>query len=148
MNPLSGRMRSASVIVRRYSSSRCNRRKQVPDGATMSPRFSKARSTAAATVPLKKSRPRIRCTAPNLRSEVGDRKSEIRVSAFQRFLSACYSARVLDSATNERQGATRFQLGAAGLALLALWFLLCRHLSGEWWVNEQYSYGWFVPFFA
>ena len=29
-----------------------------------------------------------------------------------------------------------------------LWFILCRHLSGEWSVNEQYSYGWFVPFFA
>src|SRR5437667_5507897 len=30
----------------------------------------------------------------------------------------------------------------------ALWFVLCRHLSGEWSVNDQYSYGWFVPFFA
>ena len=37
-------------------------------------------------------------------------------------------------------------LGA--LLLLALWFVLCRQLSGEWSVNEQYSYGWFVPFFA
>ena len=26
--------------------------------------------------------------------------------------------------------------------------MLCRQLSGEWSVNEQYSYGWFVPFFA
>ena len=37
------------------------------------------------------------------------------------------------------------------LALLffgALWFVLCRQLSGEWLVNEQYNYGWFVPFFA
>lgn len=34
------------------------------------------------------------------------------------------------------------------LALLALWFVLCRQLSGEWSVNEQYSYGWFVPLFA
>jgi exosortase len=34
------------------------------------------------------------------------------------------------------------------VALAALWFVLCRHLSGEWSVNEQYSYGWFVPFFA
>jgi exosortase len=34
------------------------------------------------------------------------------------------------------------------LTLLALWFVLCRQLSGEWSVNEQYSYGWFVPFFA
>ena len=31
---------------------------------------------------------------------------------------------------------------------VALWLFLCRHLSGEWSVNEQYNYGWFVPFFA
>src|SRR5207248_7627374 len=30
----------------------------------------------------------------------------------------------------------------------ALWFILLRHLSNEWSVSEQYSYGWFVPFFA
>ncbi|HEX2473277.1 MAG TPA: exosortase/archaeosortase family protein [Lacipirellulaceae bacterium] len=30
----------------------------------------------------------------------------------------------------------------------ALWFILCRQLSGEWSVNGQYNYGWFVPFFA
>src|SRR6201997_2382741 len=30
----------------------------------------------------------------------------------------------------------------------ALWFVLCRELSGEWSVNEQYNFGWFVPFFA
>ena len=35
-----------------------------------------------------------------------------------------------------------------GLFLAALWFILCRHLSNEWSANEQYSYGWFVPFFA
>ncbi|MEO5718213.1 MAG: exosortase/archaeosortase family protein [Chthoniobacterales bacterium] len=29
-----------------------------------------------------------------------------------------------------------------------LWFILCRDLSLEWSSNEQYSYGWFVPFFA
>ena len=39
-------------------------------------------------------------------------------------------------------------LGLTVLFLAALWFLLCRHLSGEWFVNEQYSFGWFVPFFA
>ena len=33
-----------------------------------------------------------------------------------------------------------------GLALL--WFIAFRHLSAEWSYNEQYSYGWFVPFFA
>ncbi len=32
--------------------------------------------------------------------------------------------------------------------LVALWFGLCRELSGEWSVNEQYNFGWFVPFFA
>jgi exosortase len=26
--------------------------------------------------------------------------------------------------------------------------VLCRHLSSEWTLNEQYNYGWFVPFFA
>jgi exosortase len=35
-----------------------------------------------------------------------------------------------------------------GLALGVLWFICCRHLSAEWRFNEQYSYGWFVPFFA
>ena len=34
------------------------------------------------------------------------------------------------------------------LFLGALWFVLCRELSGEWSVNEQYNFGWFVPFFA
>jgi len=35
-----------------------------------------------------------------------------------------------------------------GLAFGALWFVCCRHLSAEWSFNEQYNYGWFVPFFA
>src|SRR6266404_6284998 len=30
----------------------------------------------------------------------------------------------------------------------ALWLILFRQLSLEWSVNDQYSYGWFVPFFA
>jgi len=34
------------------------------------------------------------------------------------------------------------------LFLVALWLGLCRELSGEWSVNEQYNFGWFVPFFA
>src|SRR5262245_42889491 len=34
------------------------------------------------------------------------------------------------------------------LFLAALWFGLFRELSGEWSVNEQYNFGWFVPFFA
>src|SRR5205807_3578711 len=33
-------------------------------------------------------------------------------------------------------------------AITALWFILFWQLSNEWWVNEQYSYGWFVPIFA
>ena len=34
------------------------------------------------------------------------------------------------------------------LFLAALWLGLCRELSGEWSVNEQYNFGWFVPVFA
>jgi hypothetical protein len=37
---------------------------------------------------------------------------------------------------------------ASLIVLAALWFVLCKGLSGEWSVNEQYNYGWFVPFFA
>ncbi len=43
---------------------------------------------------------------------------------------------------------SRLALGVTVLFLAVLWFLLCRQLSGEWLVNEQYNYGWFVPFFA
>jgi exosortase len=39
-------------------------------------------------------------------------------------------------------------LALSFLFLAILWFVLCRHLSGEWSVNEQYNFGWFVPFFA
>jgi exosortase len=40
------------------------------------------------------------------------------------------------------------QLALSVLFLAALWFVLCREHSGEWSVNEQYNFGWFVPFFA
>src|SRR4029077_3490554 len=40
------------------------------------------------------------------------------------------------------------QLALIVLFLAALWFVLCKQLSSEWSVNEQYSFGWFVPFFA
>ncbi|PZR72001.1 MAG: hypothetical protein DLM73_14305 [Chthoniobacterales bacterium] len=40
------------------------------------------------------------------------------------------------------------RLAPALLLLLALWFILCRQLSGEWSANDQYSYGWFVPIFV
>ena len=39
-------------------------------------------------------------------------------------------------------------LALSVLFLSALWFVLCRQLSGEWAVNQQYSFGWFVPLFA
>ena len=32
--------------------------------------------------------------------------------------------------------------------LVVLWLITWRYLSAEWSFNEQYSYGWFVPFFA
>jgi exosortase len=40
------------------------------------------------------------------------------------------------------------QIVLSFLFLAALWLVLCRELSGEWLVNEQYSFGWFVPLFA
>ena len=42
----------------------------------------------------------------------------------------------------------RARVALSVLFLVALWFGLCRELSGEWSVNEQYNFGWFVPFFA
>src|SRR5437868_14208427 len=47
---------------------------------------------------------------------------------------------------SRRDAATTFLFLA--FALGALWFVCCRHLSEEWRFNEQYSYGWFVPFFV
>jgi exosortase len=55
---------------------------------------------------------------------------------------------VEEAAITSLKQSLRPQFVVAFLALLALWFVLCRQLSGEWSVNEQYSYGWFVPFFA
>jgi drug/metabolite transporter (DMT)-like permease len=46
--------------------------------------------------------------------------------------------------SDRRRARTALVFAAIG----ALWFLLCRELSGEWSLNEQYNYGWFVPFFA
>ena len=53
-----------------------------------------------------------------------------------------------DSARSSPASRSKFQaiLFVAGLAIL--WFILCRQLSYEWAANEQYNYGWFVPFFA
>lgn len=47
-----------------------------------------------------------------------------------------------------RTGATQSSLVVGGLGLAVLWFILIQTLSLEWSGNEQYSYGWFVPFFA
>jgi exosortase len=46
------------------------------------------------------------------------------------------------------RGRFPFAFALSVLFLTALWFGLCRELSGEWSVNEQYNFGWFVPFFA
>ncbi len=50
-----------------------------------------------------------------------------------------------------RQGTIRpipRQSAVLFLTVGVLWFILCRQLSNEWSANEQYSYGWFVPFFV
>ncbi len=60
---------------------------------------------------------------------------------------SCYTARTLKAIEQlSRADRTGWVLG--GIALLSLWLVLCRFLAGEWSVNEQYSYGWFVPLFA
>src|SRR6266446_7218946 len=46
--------------------------------------------------------------------------------------------------SNRRLARTALVVAAIG----ALWFILFRQLSNEWSINEQYNYGWFVPFFA
>jgi exosortase len=51
-------------------------------------------------------------------------------------------------AQTDRGPSSIWRNGLVVLTLAALWFVLCRHLSAEWRYNEQYSYGWFVPFFA
>jgi len=47
-----------------------------------------------------------------------------------------------------KSGRNLLRTALAVAAVGTLWFILLRHLSNEWSVNEQYSYGWFVPFFA
>ena len=42
----------------------------------------------------------------------------------------------------------RLDVALVAVTLAALWFFLCRQLSEEWTFNEQYNYGWFVPFFT
>ena len=60
----------------------------------------------------------------------------------------------LATAQSSGEGALPFvrRISARGFATIiffaALWFGLLSQLSGEWSVNDQYSYGWFVPFFA
>src|SRR5258707_12744807 len=40
------------------------------------------------------------------------------------------------------------EVWATIIFLAIIWLILLHQLSGEWSVNDQYSYGWFVPFFA
>ena len=59
------------------------------------------------------------------------------------------TAMTVDARFEERSSKiARTEVFLLGLLLGALWFILCQHLSAEWTYNEQYSYGWFVPFFA
>ena len=58
------------------------------------------------------------------------------------------TAHTLTDASPPPRKQSRLALGLTVLFLAVLWFVLCRELSGEWSVNEQYNFGWFVPFFA
>jgi exosortase len=55
---------------------------------------------------------------------------------------------MLTDASPARQSRSHLLGVLTVLFLAALWFGLCRELSGEWSVNKQYNFGWFVPFFA
>src|SRR5690242_5002267 len=78
--------------------------------------------------------------------------SAVSVSAF------VYNSRPLNSTAALRQrtqhlpvrlwAGSRLQVILLFATLGLLWFILFRDLSLEWSSNEQYSYGWFVPFFA
>jgi exosortase len=70
-----------------------------------------------------------------------------RVPPIENLLS---SAVVNNSAATSMPFVRRVSLRAAGIVVFfaALWGILWWHLSGEWSVNDQYSYGWFVPLFA
>lgn len=46
------------------------------------------------------------------------------------------------------RGFSFWRFGLLALSIGGLWFICCRHLSEEWRFNDQYSYGWFVPFFC
>jgi exosortase len=65
-----------------------------------------------------------------------------------------YNRRRLNSVLTQTQPVTaQGNRRLAGIALVvaaigALWFILFWQLSNEWSINEQYSYGWLVPFFA
>jgi exosortase len=54
----------------------------------------------------------------------------------------------LTDASLASPGRLRLSVALSVLFLAALWLGLCKELSGEWSVNEQYNFGWFVPFFA
>ena len=56
--------------------------------------------------------------------------------------------KLTDASSLPAQRTFRREFVLSVLFLAALWFGLCRELSGEWSVNEQYNFGWFVPFFA
>jgi hypothetical protein len=62
------------------------------------------------------------------------------------------SSAIASPSTIEASGTAKagrpYTLILLGLALGGLWLICCRHLSAEWSYNEQYNYGWFVPFFA
>ena len=62
----------------------------------------------------------------------------------RRLNSVLTQTQPLTARSNRRLARTALVVAAIG----ALWFILFRQLSNEWSINEQYSYGWFVPFFA
>ena len=81
-------------------------------------------------------------------------KSAFHRNALQILRLLRYNRRRLNSVLTQTQPVTaQSNRRLAGIALVvaaigALWFILFWQLSNEWSINEQYSYGWLVPFFA
>ena len=88
-------------------------------------------------------------SAPEEKSEGRRQKDEVIFGAAA--ISSAPGRRTLQ--TKERARRLRASRSLISVVFLCatlglLWFILCRDLSLEWSSNEQYSYGWFVPFFG
>src|SRR4029450_10891824 len=139
-----------------------------PDPAQLLSASAQQRQTAqsrshcrhAKTPPRSQSHLKTRCFL-RLNSRQLLQEKRVARAATKRFIGSAFTVRLLrynqrrlNSVLTQTQPVTaRSNRCLARTALVvaaigALWFILLRQLSNEWSINEQYSYGWFVPFLA